>query len=125
MNTISTGICEQVITGLRGDYLAFNIAVNTPDCDNPVDLEAYGYEAEVWSCTRAVDHSNPAGGIVLIEKQADFTIELSQAEGMITLSLLASQTQALNPDEEYRWWIKWFTVPESIKTLAAGFLVVR
>ena len=125
MNTIPTGICEQVITGLRGDYLAFNIAVNTPDCDTPVDLDSYGYEAEVWSCTRAVDESNPAGGIVLIEKQADFTIELSQVEGMITLSLLASQTQALNPDEEYRWWIKWFTVPESTKTLAAGFLVVR
>lgn len=125
MNTISTGICEQVITGLRGDYLAFNIAVNAPDCEIEIDLNAYAYEAQVWSGTRAVDESNPAGGIVLIEKQADFTVEISQAEGTITLSLLASQTEVLNPDEEYRWWIKWFTTQESIKTLAAGFLVVR
>ena len=125
MPYITNEICEQPVVGIRGDYLAFRIEINAPDCPAEINLASYSYDAQVWSQTRAIDPTNPAGGIVLIEKQTDFGVELLQDEGAIVLTLDADQTSLLKPDEEYRWFLKWFITRPSIKTIANGPLKVR
>lgn len=114
--------CEIAVTAVRGDYVGFTVNIATGCEGEPVQLDQYNYSAELWSVTRCVDDNNPSGGLVPVEKQADFTIELNQASDppMVVLSLLASQTEALQPDTIYHWDLKWFLNTESIKTIGHG-----
>ena len=114
--------CLIAVNAHRGDYTGFVVQVGAACADVPIQLDEYQYSAELWTATRCVDESNPAGGLVLVEKVYDFTIEQNQASDppSLILSLMASQTATLEAETEYHWQVKWFTDANSIKTIAHG-----
>lgn len=119
---ISLEPCEIAVTAVRGDYAGFVVQVGAACSDTPIQLDEFQYSAELWTATRRVDDSNPAGGLVLVEKVYDFNIEQNQITDppSLILSLVASQTATLEAETEYHWHVKWFTDAESIKTIAHG-----
>jgi len=119
---ISLEPCEIAVSAVRGDYAGFVVQVGSGCDEETVELSGYQYKAELWSCTRKVDDSNPSGGLVLVEKQHDFSVELNQASTppSIILSLTATETATLEAETEYHWSVKWMLSEESIKTIASG-----
>lgn len=128
MEHICANPCEILVTSVRGDYLSFRVEVDLGCSDtNPIDLSAYNYAAELWQVTRRIDESNPFGGIVRVEKVATFGVELQQdsTPPAVVLSLPASETALLMPEVPYRWDLRWYITPESVRTLAYGPLKVK
>ena len=119
---ISLEPCEIAVTAVRGDYAGFVVQVGSACAETPIQLDEFQYSAELWTATRRVDDSNPAGGLVLVEKKFDFLVEQNQASDppSLIVSLTASDTSTLEAETEYHWHVKWFTDAESIKTIAHG-----
>lgn len=129
MQTINTTPCEIAVAAIRGDYLAIRVDIDLSCEENPEDvsIEDYLYSSELWEVTRNIDESNPNGGIVRVSKVFDFTIELysSDEPQFIVISLDGTETARLKPEVPYRWDIRWFKTPESVKTISFGPLVVK
>ena len=128
MEVICADPCEILVTSVRGDYLSFRVEVDIGCNDgDAVDLSLYNYAAELWQVTRRIDQSNPSGGIVRVEKAASFGVELQQdsTPPAVILTLPAAETAKLMPEVPYRWDLRWYITPESVRTLAYGPLKVK
>lgn len=119
MATLDTLPAQLDVTLTKGDEWGATV-------DFSIDLTGYTFSAAVFSTSRTVSSSFPAG----LNTQGDVAVtiavtELDIASGQLGLSLTETQTDSLSESATYRWYLRGVAPGSVTRTYISGSFAVR